>query len=323
MLSRESPYQLTPFMSCRICIVLIRRSNTDCSVIKGIAGSTGRTPPPVYIASSGKTSAVPSGPSQTNTTIQFVVDVTGVISFVPSLFVDRLRPLLSLPVSYVPYVYVQSSGENLKSVFMSLSNQGRRAFVVKSAVTALLDSAYTSKGMTSEICKTGARRVVVPAGEWGKAVDFTIDCADHSMPFATSTTLIAVCVGYYVTGIIMALLFSLPKYKFLQKSLYLSYFLWLFFGFLGAHRFYLRRSHTAILYLCTAGLFGLGWLADGFLTYSNYNATNYDEDLEVDDVPMRRVRNAPRPEFVSRREALRRISQRQLEGSDPTQGHVA
>ena len=33
-------------------------------------------------------------------------------------------------------------------------------------------------------------------------------------------------------------------------------------GFLGLHHFYLRRYGWGILYLCTVGIFGIGWLSD-------------------------------------------------------------
>ena len=38
-----------------------------------------------------------------------------------------------------------------------------------------------------------------------------------------------------------------------------------FLGYLGIHRFYLGKWPTGILYLCTAGLFGIGYIYD-FLT---------------------------------------------------------
>lgn len=276
-----------------------------------MSGSNGRTPPASFIPSTGAAAAPPSSTAIANTTIHFVVDVTGVTAFKVALFVERVAPMLGMPSSYTPYVYFTSAGENMKNVYMSLSDQARRAFSVKSAVVNIIEVAYGSKGRESDICKTGARRLKVPKGEWGNAVDYEIDCADHSMPFAVSTTLISVCVGYYVLGIIMALLFSLPKYRNLPKSLTVAYVLWFFFGLLGTHRFYLRMPKTAVLYMCTMGCFGFGWFADGFLTTTNYHASNYDVNLEVYDVPMRRRNNAPRPEFISRREAIRRIAERQ------------
>jgi TM2 domain-containing membrane protein YozV len=40
--------------------------------------------------------------------------------------------------------------------------------------------------------------------------------------------------------------------------------LWIF-GFFGAHRFYFGKPLTGILYLCTLGLFFVGWIIDLFL----------------------------------------------------------
>lgn len=50
-----------------------------------------------------------------------------------------------------------------------------------------------------------------------------------------------------------------------RKSLALAYFLWLFLGLFGAHRFYLGRWFTGLLFLISFGFYGLGWLLDGLL----------------------------------------------------------
>ena len=47
-------------------------------------------------------------------------------------------------------------------------------------------------------------------------------------------------------------------------NLVLAYVFWIF-GFFGAHRFYLGRPLSGLLYLCTLGLFGIGWIVDLFL----------------------------------------------------------
>lgn len=49
-----------------------------------------------------------------------------------------------------------------------------------------------------------------------------------------------------------------------KKSVGASYLIWLFFGFIGFHRFYLGKVGTGVLYLLTFGLLGMGWLWDLF-----------------------------------------------------------
>lgn len=46
-----------------------------------------------------------------------------------------------------------------------------------------------------------------------------------------------------------------------------TFLLCLFLGFLGAHKFYLGRKAMGILYLCTVGLFGIGWVVDTIRLY--------------------------------------------------------
>lgn len=49
-----------------------------------------------------------------------------------------------------------------------------------------------------------------------------------------------------------------------MKSKTTAYLLWLFLGVFGVHKFYLGRIGMGILYLFTAGFFGIGLLIDLF-----------------------------------------------------------
>lgn len=46
------------------------------------------------------------------------------------------------------------------------------------------------------------------------------------------------------------------------KNQLVAFILCLLFGLLGAHRFYLGYTGLGVLYILTAGLFGIGWLID-------------------------------------------------------------
>ncbi|MFI9272232.1 MMPL family transporter [Kitasatospora sp. NPDC052896] len=58
------------------------------------------------------------------------------------------------------------------------------------------------------------------------------------------------------------------------KSAWAAYLWWLFLGLFGAHWFYLGRTRRGLLYLCTASLCGLGWLADPFTLHRQLRAAN-------------------------------------------------
>ena len=47
-----------------------------------------------------------------------------------------------------------------------------------------------------------------------------------------------------------------------NKSRLVALLLCIFLGEFGIHRFYVGKIGTGILWLCTAGLFGIGWLVD-------------------------------------------------------------
>ena len=48
----------------------------------------------------------------------------------------------------------------------------------------------------------------------------------------------------------------------MAKNKWISFFLCLFLGVFGAHKFYEERILLGILYLCTAGIFGIGVIFD-------------------------------------------------------------
>lgn len=61
---------------------------------------------------------------------------------------------------------------------------------------------------------------------------------------------------------------------------------WLLFGFLGifgAHRFYMRKWFTGIVYACTAGLFGVGIIYDLFTLNGQISEVNVADSLEYYD----------------------------------------
>ena len=45
----------------------------------------------------------------------------------------------------------------------------------------------------------------------------------------------------------------------------LAYVLWAFFGLFGAHRFYVGRWESGLVYLFTFGGCFVGWIIDGFI----------------------------------------------------------
>lgn len=47
-------------------------------------------------------------------------------------------------------------------------------------------------------------------------------------------------------------------------SVGVAYVLWLLFGLLGAHYFYIGKPMIGVLWLLTGGLLGIGWIVDLF-----------------------------------------------------------
>ncbi len=66
-----------------------------------------------------------------------------------------------------------------------------------------------------------------------------------------------------------------------MKSKTIAYLLWFFLGILSAHRFYLGKFGTGILYLLTLQLGGIGWLIDLFMLGSMVDQYNTKKELKV------------------------------------------
>jgi TM2 domain-containing membrane protein YozV len=59
-----------------------------------------------------------------------------------------------------------------------------------------------------------------------------------------------------------------------HKSKFVAYFLCIFLGIFGAHRFYLKKKDTGTLYFLTLGIFGIGWIFDLFTLWQQVEKYN-------------------------------------------------
>ena len=74
----------------------------------------------------------------------------------------------------------------------------------------------------------------------------------------------------------------------------LAYILWFPpLGALGLHRFYCGRIGTGILWACTGGLLGIGWIVDLFLVPSMVREANYRFFGRLDGGPDHPMRPTP------------------------------
>ncbi|XP_063438529.1 uncharacterized protein LOC134719470 [Mytilus trossulus] len=71
------------------------------------------------------------------------------------------------------------------------------------------------------------------------------------------------------------------KYK-TEKTVLDSYLVWFPFGIIGWHHFYLKNFSLALLYLLTFGVYGIGWVLDGFFMPSLVEQSNTKERFSTD-----------------------------------------
>lgn len=66
-----------------------------------------------------------------------------------------------------------------------------------------------------------------------------------------------------------------------MKSKGVAYLLWFFLGIFSAHRFYLGKTGSAIVYLLTGQIFGIGWFIDLFMLGGMVDQYNTNDELKT------------------------------------------
>ena len=66
-----------------------------------------------------------------------------------------------------------------------------------------------------------------------------------------------------------------------KKESFWAYLFMISLGGLGVHKFYLRKPYMGTLYICTFGLFGLGFIYDFFTL--PFQVANANKDLDIEE----------------------------------------
>lgn len=103
-----------------------------------------------------------------------------------------------------------------------------------------------------------------------------------------------------------------------MKSKGTAYLLWFFLGLFSAHRFYVGKTGSAILYLFTLQLFGIGWVIDLFLIggmVDKYNLMHGFIGGHKGDVNQNVVINMPTAETTPAKTATKESNTKQIENN--------
>ncbi|BDD12381.1 hypothetical protein FUAX_48130 (plasmid) [Fulvitalea axinellae] len=92
-----------------------------------------------------------------------------------------------------------------------------------------------------------------------------------------------------------------------MKSKTVAYVLWFFFGFLGAHKFYIGKPVWGVLYFFTGGFFVIGWVIDLFALSNQVDSVNLEylkmlhnlSDKDIKREPLKTYHKEETPRFES------------------------
>lgn len=102
------------------------------------------------------------------------------------------------------------------------------------------------------------------------------------------------------------------------KSKEIAFLLLIFAGWIGAHRFYLGKNASGILYLFTFGLFGFGIIIDLFSISDQVDACNMREQLK-NTAYNPEVMNEAVAKLAKANEAMANLINQQAQNNQPPQ----